>query len=283
MEKKQQHKVEEKKAGDIAQQVKKRKRKEVFPFGNYKNYYGYRIGEGLDEDPRLKVFKEEWFQGKNCLDIGCNSGIITIQIAKKFQCRTILGVDIDSNRIEDAYWHLRKIVKMEKDERKRAQASRLDVPGNTDGPQRGVTVMSSAEEEEVSKIVLLPLSVTKWIHLNWGDDGLITLFTKIWRLLHPGGIFVLEPQPWRSYEKNRRVSEVMASDQGGWGNNKPLQPIIKILSSIQSSFRKFFWIRLDLEGWKSSLLMAYQTAKLDLTGRYLHLKNDSASRVAASA
>ncbi|KAJ0029864.1 hypothetical protein Pint_13238 [Pistacia integerrima] len=244
MEKQQQHKVEEKKAGDIAQQVKKRKRKEVFPFGNYKNYYGYRIGEGLDEDPRLKVFKEEWFQGKNCLDIGCNSGIITIQIAKKFQCRSILGVDIDSNRVEDAYWHLRKIVKMEKDERKRAQASRLDVPGNTDGPQRGVMVMSSAEEEEVSKdcsppverdlheIVsfqqenfvhsrhplemqydtILCLSVTKWIHLNWGDDALITLFTRIWRLLHPGGIFVLEPQPWRSYEKNRRVSETTATN-----------------------------------------------------------------------
>lgn len=24
-----------------------------------------------------------------------------------------------------------------------------------------------------------------------------------------GGIFVLEPQPWRSYENNRRVSEVL--------------------------------------------------------------------------
>lgn len=29
------------------------------------------------------------------------------------------------------------------------------------------------------------LSVTKWIHFNWGDDGLITLFVKIWRLLRP--------------------------------------------------------------------------------------------------
>jgi hypothetical protein len=27
--------------------------------------------------------------------------------------------------------------------------------------------------------------VTKWVHLNWGDDGLITLFSKIWGLLLP--------------------------------------------------------------------------------------------------
>ncbi|KAJ0043791.1 hypothetical protein Pint_17856 [Pistacia integerrima] len=58
-----------------------------------------KIGEGLDEDLRLKVFKKEWFQCKNGLDIGCNSGIITIQIAKTFQCRRILGIDIDSSKI----------------------------------------------------------------------------------------------------------------------------------------------------------------------------------------
>jgi len=40
----------------------------------------FQIAEGVDEDPRLKVFRKEWFQGKDCLDIGCNSGIITIQI-----------------------------------------------------------------------------------------------------------------------------------------------------------------------------------------------------------
>lgn len=59
--------------------------------------------------------------------------------------------------------------------------------------------------EEYDSIICL--SVTKWIHLNWGDDGLIKLFVKIWRLLRPGGIFVLEPQPWSSYKRNRLVSE----------------------------------------------------------------------------
>ncbi|KAL9998540.1 putative RNA methyltransferase bin3, bin3-type S-adenosyl-L-methionine binding protein [Helianthus debilis subsp. tardiflorus] len=62
-----------------------------------------------------------------------------------------------------------------------------------------------------SKRVDFSLSVSKWIHLNWGDEGLITLFSKVWRLLKPGGIFILEPQPWKSYVSNRQVSEVYSS------------------------------------------------------------------------
>jgi 7SK snRNA methylphosphate capping enzyme len=61
-------------------QSKKKKNQEVYPFGNYRNYYGYRISNDTDEDPRLKVLKKEWFEGKDCLDIGCNSGIMTIHI-----------------------------------------------------------------------------------------------------------------------------------------------------------------------------------------------------------
>lgn len=41
------------------------------------------VGHDL-EDPRLKVMKREWFEGKDCLDIGCNSGLITIAIGKQF-------------------------------------------------------------------------------------------------------------------------------------------------------------------------------------------------------
>ncbi|KFK41158.1 hypothetical protein AALP_AA2G093100 [Arabis alpina] len=51
---------------------KKKKIQEVFPFGNYRNYYGYRISHDMDEDPRLKVMKKEWFEDKDSLDIGFN-------------------------------------------------------------------------------------------------------------------------------------------------------------------------------------------------------------------
>ncbi|XVE70466.1 hypothetical protein DITRI_Ditri10aG0074600 [Diplodiscus trichospermus] len=221
----------------------KKKRKLVFPFGNYKNYYGYRIGPGreVEEDPRIKVLKKEWFEGKDCLDIGCNSGIITIQIAKKYKCKSILGLDIDSGLIEDAFWYLRKVVKMESAQKKQAsdsnvtavqEVNRSEKCSNLSNESNKGSSHDSSGERDLSDIVsfrrenfvqsrhppdkyydtILCLSVTKWIHLNWGDDGLITLFSKIWRLLQPGGIFVLEPQPWESYEKNRRVSETTASN-----------------------------------------------------------------------
>jgi len=47
-------------------------------------YYSFRLGgniEGkLEEDARLSILKQEWFEGKKALDIGCNSGEFTIEI-----------------------------------------------------------------------------------------------------------------------------------------------------------------------------------------------------------
>jgi 7SK snRNA methylphosphate capping enzyme len=53
--------------------------------------------------------------------------------------------------------------------------------------------------------VIMCLSVTKWVHLNGGDDAVRRLFRKVFALLAPGGIFVLEAQPWSSYRKYRHL------------------------------------------------------------------------------
>lgn len=217
---------------------KKRKRKEIAPFGNYRNYYGYRVGNDVEEDPRFKVLRNEWFEHKNCLDIGCNSGLITINIAKKFQCRSILGIDIDHDRINDAEWHLRNIVRKEekagKGHSKSSKAKGVQRVNGTEpaetcsSNQRNLGMGNNSVERKLFDVVsfqcenfvsswralplkhydtIVCLSVTKWVHLNWGDEGLISLFAKIWRLLEPGGILVLEPQPWESYYKNRLTTE----------------------------------------------------------------------------
>ncbi|KAK1257346.1 putative RNA methyltransferase [Acorus gramineus] len=161
-----------------------RRKKHIAIYGNYKNYYGYRIGQQEKEDPRLSVLRREWFEGKDCLDIGCNQGLLTISIAKKFNCRHILGIDIDAGESSPLEGNLLERVSFRK--------------------QNFVDKLQWLTEKYDTVVCF---SVTKWIHLNWGDDGLIMLFTNIWRVLRPGGILVLEPQPWKSYQKNHQVSE----------------------------------------------------------------------------
>ena len=56
---------------------------------------------------------------------------------------------------------------------------------------------------------ILCLSTIKWIHLHYGDTGVKALFYKVYKSLNPEGIFVFEPQPWKSYKKKKHLDEVM--------------------------------------------------------------------------
>ncbi len=59
---------------------------------------------------------------------------------------------------------------------------------------------------------LLPrFSISKWIHLNGGDEGLMTFFRRVHKVLRSGGTFVLEPQEWDTYGKAKRMDPVRNS------------------------------------------------------------------------
>ena len=76
----------------------------------------------------------------------------------------------------------------------------------------GVTFRAGNFLDEVfppgSVDAFLCLSVTKWIQLNWGDSGLKKMFRTIHDALSPGGVFIVEPQPWKSYKQAFRKQKM---------------------------------------------------------------------------
>lgn len=54
--------------------------------------------------------------------------------------------------------------------------------------------------------VCICLSVTKWIHLNEGDEGLLKLFHHLYDIIKSKGLCIIEYQPWKSYINNRYIS-----------------------------------------------------------------------------
>ncbi|XP_077449073.1 7SK snRNA methylphosphate capping enzyme [Stigmatopora argus] len=263
--------------------------KKKFQYGNYNKYYGYR-NPSASEDPRIHVLRPEWFEGKQVLDLGCNSGHLTLYIAKMLRPARILGLDIDNGLVHAARKNIRHYLsEIQTQEARRATSEEKHGEsrenGNTlkeekghpesindpegidedrtrgrDGKRektelegcsqtrncsfplslqisRGPIAAPPLTESSTTKPgqfpanvsfikanyvlqndnllvtqrpeydVILCLSVTKWVHLNWGDSGLKRLFKRVYRHLHPGGFFILEPQPWQSYVKRKKLTD----------------------------------------------------------------------------
>lgn len=309
-----------------------------FQYGNYNKYYGYR-NPGFSEDPRFRVLQPEWFQGKKVLDLGCNTGQLTLCIAKRLRPAHILGLDIDGALVHAARQNIRhylselkaqearhsaaegalerpagqdeKVKKMEAEGihtgREAQRDGQMEGKQNPGGPgaengsaasgARGGSCRAEATDQEGTRLstgegraeevelrdsggapadhlgscsfpvslrisrgpiaapplpetptmppgdfpanvsfvkanyvlendalletqrpeydVILCLSVTKWVHLNWGDGGLKRLFHRVYKHLRPGGRFILEPQPWETYGKRKSLSDTIFRNYHG--------------------------------------------------------------------
>ncbi|KAM0786900.1 hypothetical protein ACM66B_002324 [Microbotryomycetes sp. NB124-2] len=89
-----------------------------YPHGNFQGYYTRRKLETTttiaaesssaahqqdDElDPRLQLVPREWFNGKRVLDVGCNAGKVSIQVAQMLSPQHVTAVDIDDDLVKIA-------------------------------------------------------------------------------------------------------------------------------------------------------------------------------------
>ena len=222
--------------------MKRQHRNEKYQYGNYDRYYATRNEERW-KDPRLRILRPEWFYNRQVLDIGCNDGTITLMIAATLNPSLILGLDIDYkliNRAVDNLVYLEKCSKEDDEEQERkeilqeiktlpksfqvylqahtqlgaVQNNKLIRPSfSVSAPNfpenicfRVENYIQTPSEPEKWETIMC-LSTVKWIHLNWGDDGVKCLFTKIYESLVLGGYFILESQQWLSYKKTRRRTD----------------------------------------------------------------------------
>jgi 7SK snRNA methylphosphate capping enzyme len=68
-----------------------------------------------------------------------------------------------------------------------------------------IDILKKKFGNEQFKIVTC-FSVTKWIHLNNGDSGIKEFFQKVFSILEIDGLFILEPQPFKSYKKKKDIT-----------------------------------------------------------------------------
>ncbi|XP_050304543.1 7SK snRNA methylphosphate capping enzyme-like isoform X2 [Anthonomus grandis grandis] len=202
-----------------------------FQYGNYNRYYGYR-NPNNDTDHRLRVFSHHpyLFENKDILDIGCNIGHITLSVARDFRARTVTGIDIDPKLISIARKNVKHYVKTEEN----TTAGSETTPDTKTVPEKSSRFHDSREQgrgfpknvtfkqcnyvledesllalEQPQFDIILCLSITKWIHLNWGDNGLKLAFRRMYEQLRPGGKLILEPQHWAGYKSKKKLTETI--------------------------------------------------------------------------
>lgn len=99
--------------------------------------------------------------------------------------------------------------------------------------------------------MFLRFSITKWIHLNDGDEGLEAFFKRVFDVLKPGGKFVLEPQPWDSYGKAKRGNTKL-KEKAASIRIKP-EEFRDVLERMGFRHASHFMIGDDMHGESSSL------------------------------
>lgn len=182
--------------------------------GNFINYYDFNPAS-----ERLKLLPSEastWHAFEShenresepylVLDIGCNSGDLTQSLYTYWSSMLpnrrifILGIDIDAILIQRAN---------EANQRPNhvtfACVNMMEANGDDHTIEQYLRTYQRTRFD-----VVCCFSITMWIHLNNGDDGLRQFIDMI---THVSRLIIIEPQPWKCYRTAvRRMKRAKVDD-----------------------------------------------------------------------
>lgn len=132
---------------------------------------------------------------------------MTLAMVTLFGSRSMEGVDIDGDLVGKG---IQRLCRLRKALRLYPKSTNLTAVRRVENPAEALESLRRVRFrranwlehpfESLNKYdVITCFSITKWIHLNWGDSGIKSFFRKCERSLRPGGQLVIEPQPWKSY------------------------------------------------------------------------------------
>lgn len=192
-------------------------------FGNFMNYYSFHSpGHRTNNLEKLMFPAPIDNQPFLCLDIGCNTGELSKELYQYLKTTyseshiQMLAIDIDPTLIQ------------------RAQESNenLNITFLT------ANIMSEVHHNLIQEYldlygkinfdVTFCFSVTMWIHLNNGDDGLLDFISYIKNISR---CLIIEPQPWRCYRNAQRRLKKS-------GSTFPLYDTLKIRSDVEFVIEK---------------------------------------------
>lgn len=201
--------------------------------GNFINYYDFNSApERLNLLPAADEF---WKTSSDdienhpylVLDVGCNAGNFTqllyefLEQKKPGRKIVILGIDIDPVLIQRA------------DESNQFERnvfySCFDIMEFNDGDNCITNHLKSYGKRQFDAVCCL--SITMWIHLNNGDNGLERFLDLVVKLSE---ILIIEPQPWKCYQ-----NAVRRMKRAGEQTTFPLHATLKVRNDVEQFIKDY--------------------------------------------
>ncbi|XP_051549344.1 pre-miRNA 5'-monophosphate methyltransferase-like isoform X1 [Myxocyprinus asiaticus] len=181
------------------------------PYGNFINYYSFNPPQNRVSLIPASLLEHISSQTVLILDVGCNSGDLSVALYKHLSHEQTSGSD-DKREVHLLGFDL------DPDLILRAQNSNpfpqniqfipLDI---TDDGESQTVLESYLERFGSARFHLCTcFAVTMWVHLNHGDSALLSLLSRLASL---GEYLLLEVQPWKCYRSAaRRLRKLGRSD-----------------------------------------------------------------------